>query len=164
VSGNQRHPRGEQPARAMRTGSLGEQVLAHAQAGRGFVQGFVGLPDSLERSLGQIPSTKSEGTNERRTRHRLGHSTGLAHPADFLFAHHAKLQHTMPLQAGMRQVDGAFADRLVEVAAPDQYEVVTSATFSPGVSCRRLAWERGLRVPRNRPKIHNKHRVGRREA
>jgi hypothetical protein len=39
----------------------------------------------------------------------------------------------------VRQVDGAFADRLVEVAAPDQYEVVTSATFSPAVFCRRLA-------------------------
>jgi hypothetical protein len=35
----------------------------------------------------QIPSTKSERTNERLTQHRLRHSTGLSHRADFLFDH-----------------------------------------------------------------------------
>jgi hypothetical protein len=38
---------------AMLSGSLGEQVLAHAQAGREVVQDFVPLAESLEWMLGQ---------------------------------------------------------------------------------------------------------------
>src|SRR3984957_11672929 len=39
--------------RTVHTGSPGEQVLAHAQAGREVVQEFVALADSLEWQLGQ---------------------------------------------------------------------------------------------------------------
>src|SRR5436853_275666 len=38
---------------AVRSGSLGEQVLAHAQAGREVVQDFVPLAESLEWELGK---------------------------------------------------------------------------------------------------------------
>jgi hypothetical protein len=38
---------------AGRSGSAGEQVLAHAQAGREIVQDFVPLAESLEWNLGQ---------------------------------------------------------------------------------------------------------------
>ncbi len=43
------HPRDS----TVHTGSPGEQVLAHAQAGREIVQDFVPLADSLEWQLGQ---------------------------------------------------------------------------------------------------------------
>ena len=47
----------------------------------------------------------------------------LAHLPDFLFGHFADPQHPMPLQAGVGEIDGAFVERLVEIAAPDQDEV-----------------------------------------
>src|SRR5207302_1894979 len=40
-----------------------------------------------------------------------------------LFAHLADPKHSVPLQAGMGEIDGAFIQRLVEVTASDQYQV-----------------------------------------
>src|SRR4029077_8762158 len=46
-----------------------------------------------------------------------------AHLPDFLFGHLANPQHPMPLQSGMSEIDGAFIERLVEVAAPDEDKI-----------------------------------------
>lgn len=48
---------------------------------------------------------------------------GLADGPDFVGAHLADPEHQMPLQAGVRRIDGTLIQRPIEVAAPDQNEI-----------------------------------------
>ena len=49
--------------------------------------------------------------------------TAFAHAFDVFFRHLANPQNSRPLQSRVREVNRAVAERLVEIAAPDQYQI-----------------------------------------
>ena len=72
-------PSADRRPRAPAAGSLPEQVLAHAQAGREVIQDFVPLAASLEWSLGQEGRRKGHArrssVSQRKPYRQFGDST-----------------------------------------------------------------------------------------
>ena len=78
---------------------------------------------------------------------------GLADLPDFIGAHLANPEYAMPLQTGMREIDGTLIQRPVDVAAADQDEIDEVAREFQQQAVRRIV------LPVSEPRVGKPHAV-----